>query len=120
MEYVLDCRSVYWGAGGYRESGQVSNSPPLSSPREEESRENHLGWEVHSILLPLDVLGLGFVPCLFILPPRVPSVLRAITENSDPHPFKLQAVKRLGPLRKLCVAPLSRKLLFCSLIFSLF
>lgn len=67
-----------------------------------------------------DVLGLGFVPCLCILPPRVPSVLRVITENPVPHPLKLQAVKRLEPLRILFVAPLSRKLPLCSLIFSLF
>lgn len=52
-----------------------------------------------------NVLGLVSVPCVFILPPRVPSILRIITENSVPHPFTFQAVKRLEPLRKLFCSP---------------
>lgn len=70
----------------------------------------------HHVPLP-DVLELVFILCLLILPPRVPSVLRVITENSVPHPFKFQAVKRLKPLRDYSAAPLSRKLVLCSLIF---
>lgn len=99
VECVHFWRGWRTGASGRRGPGQLSQSPPLSSPREEE----RLGGAVPAPSP--NVLGLVSVPCLFILPPRVPSVLRIITENSVPHLFTFQAVKRLEPLRKLFCSP---------------
>lgn len=84
------------GRGTGASAGQ--QSPPLSSPGEEERQgeSSRLGGAAPPSFS--HVVGLVSVPCLFILLPRVPSVLRVVTENSVPHPFKFQAVKRHEPL----------------------
>lgn len=73
--------------------GQEQSSLPLGFQRREERELGRAGGTVPPSFLPL-VFGISFCP-LFILPPRVLTVLGVITENSVPHPFKFQAVKRL-------------------------
>ena len=124
-------RAHFWGKGEgegrERHTGaQAGEQSPSAVVSQSRGRMMCLGWgtggrggrQCHRLPFPR-VLELVFIPQLFILPLRVPSVLGVITENSVPHPFKFQAVKCLRPLgENYSAAPLSRKLLFCSLIFS--
>ena len=106
------------GSGGVRKGRVGSSFPPSLLPSHGRVRRMCLAWVGGATMFPSLTFWNWSSSCLLILPSRVPSVLRVITENSVPHPFKFQAVKRLKPLGEdYSASPLSRKLVFCSLIF---
>lgn len=86
-ECVQDWWSVrFWrgwalGAGGIQSPRLLSHPPALPLPGKRRGWESCLGWEAQGHTPSSDVLGSVSVPCLFILPPRVPSV---------PHPLSFK------------------------------
>lgn len=82
-----------WGWGPAWVHGQLFHLLWLS-----EERQGQGVYKVDRMLSPASLKCFGISPCpLFTLLLRVPTVLRVITENSTPHPFKFQAAKRLQP-----------------------
>lgn len=70
QSWGLKARSQHTGAWGH---GQLFLH--CRCPRKRRALESCVGWEVWRHIPFFDVLGLAFVPFLFILPPRVPSVI---------------------------------------------
>lgn len=72
VKCVLDWLGAHFWSGGWGLGGSLSFLREAERPRPG-------GTASHSFLR---CFGISLCPSLFILPPRVPSVLRVITENS--------------------------------------